>query len=135
RAWHFVVVEDASKLEALSKCKPTGALPVAHCALAIVVAADVEGSEAWIEDCSIAATYIQLQAQDLGLSSCWIQVRGRYYSDEMESETYVQNLLEMPDNIMPVCIVTLGYSDETRNPQNIDKLQWDKVHISEWKER
>ncbi len=135
RAWHFVVVEDAAKLEALSKCKPTGAGPVAHCALAIVVAADVEASEAWIEDCSIAATFIQLQAQDLGLASCWIQVRGRYYSDEMESETYVQNLLDMPDNIMPVCIVTLGYPDETRNPQNIDKLQWDKVHISEWKER
>jgi nitroreductase len=135
RSWHFVVVEDPAKLEALSKCKPMGALPVAHCALAIVVAADVEKSEAWVEDCSVAATYIQLQAQALGLGSCWIQVRGRYYDEEMESETYVQNLCEMPDNIMPVCIVTLGYPDENRNPQNLEKLLWEKVHIGEWHER
>lgn len=135
RPWHFVIVEDSDKLNALAKCKPTGALPVANCALAIVVAADVEKSEAWIEDCAIAATYIQLEAQDQGLGTCWIQVRGRYYNDEMESETYVQNLLEMPDNIMPVCIITIGYADETRSSQNLEKLQWEKVHIGEWRER
>lgn len=110
-------------------------MPVAHCALAIVVAADVEKSEAWIEDASIAASYIQLQAQALGIGSCWIQVRGRYTATEMESEVYVQNLLEMPDNLMPVCIVTLGYPDEERRPQNTEKLLWENVHVGTWTER
>ncbi len=122
-------------LEALSKCKESGAGPVAGCALAIVVAVDVEATDPWIEDASIAATYIQLQAQDLGLGSCWIQVRGRYTANDMESETYVQNLLDMPDTILPVCIITLGHKAEERKPQATDKLLWEKVHIGTWKER
>ena len=135
RPWQFVVVEDSEVLEALSKCKESGAGPVAGCALAIVVAVDVEATDPWIEDASIAATYIQLQAQDLGLGSCWIQVRGRYTANDMESETYVQNLLEMPDTILPVCIITLGHKAEERKPQATDKLLWEKVHIGTWKER
>ncbi len=135
RPWHFVVVENPAVLEALSKCKESGAGPVAGCTLAIVVAVDVEATDPWIEDAAIAATYIQLQAQALGLGSCWIQVRGRYTDNDMESETYVQNLLEMPDTILPVCIVTLGYKAEERKPQAIDKLKWEKVHIGTWKER
>ena len=124
RPWQFVLVEDSVKLEALSNCQ-----------LAIVVAADVEASDPWIEDAAIAATYIQLQAQDLGLSSCWIQVRGRYTANDMESETYVQNILEMPDTILPVCIITLGHPNEVKKPQNTEKLLWEKVHIGTWQER
>lgn len=135
RPWQFVLVEDSAKLEALSKCKENGAGPVAGCALAIIVAADVEKSDPWIEDASIAATYIQLQAADLGLGSCWIQVRGRYTANDLESETYVQNLLEMPDTIVPVCIITIGHKAEERKPQAVDKLQWEKVHIGTWTER
>lgn len=135
RPWHFVVVEDSTVLEALSKCKEHGAGPVAGCSLAIVVAVDVEATDPWIEDAAIAATYIQLQAQDLGLGSCWIQLRGRYTANDMESETYVQNLLEMPDTILPVCIITLGHKAEERKPQATDKLLWEKVHIGTWKER
>lgn len=135
RPWHFVVVEDPDVLEALSKCKESGAGPVAGCSLAIIVAVDVEATDPWIEDAAIAATYIQLQAQDLGLGSCWIQVRGRYTATDMESETYVQNLLEMPDTILPVCIITIGHKAEERKPQATDKLLWEKVHIGTWKER
>lgn len=135
RPWQFVLVEDSAKLEALSKCKESGAGPIAHCTLAVVVAVDVEASDPWIEDAAIAATYIQLQAQDLGLGSCWIQIRGRYTSTDIESETYVQNVLEMPDTILPVCIITLGYPAETKNPQNTEKLLWEKVHIGSWQER
>ncbi|HRF69717.1 MAG TPA: nitroreductase family protein [Muribaculum sp.] len=135
RPWQFVLVEDSAKLEALSKCKEHGAGPIAGCALAIIVAADVEKSDPWIEDASIAATYIQLQAADLGLGSCWIQVRGRYTVNDLESETYVQNLLEMPDTIVPVCIITIGRKAEERKPQAVEKLQWEKVHIGTWTER
>lgn len=135
RPWHFVLIEDSAKLEALSKCKESGAGPIAGCALAIVVAADVEATDPWIEDASIAATYIQLQAADLGLGTCWIQIRGRYTATDLESETYVQNLLEMPDTILPVCIITVGHKAEERKPQAVDKLLWEKVHIGTWQER
>lgn len=135
RPWQFVIVEDAARLEALSKCKETGAMPIAKAPLAIVVAVDVEASDPWIEDAAIAATFIQLQAQDLGLGSCWIQIRGRYTDRDLESETYVQNVLDMPDTILPVAIITIGHPAEEKKPQNLGKLLWEKVHINEWKER
>ncbi|WP_295728382.1 nitroreductase family protein [uncultured Muribaculum sp.] len=135
RPWQFVIVEDSARLEALSKCKEAGAMPIAKAPLAIVVAVDVEASDPWIEDASIAATYIQLQAQDLGLGSCWIQIRGRYTDNDLESETYVQNVLDMPDTILPVAIITIGHPAEEKKPQNLEKLLWEKVHINEWKER
>lgn len=135
RPWQFVIVEDSARLEALSKCKEAGAMPIAKAPLAIVVAVDVEASDPWIEDAAIAATYIQLQAQDLGLGSCWIQVRGRYTERDLESETYVQNVLDMPDTILPVAIITIGHPAEEKKPQNLEKLLWEKVHINEWKER
>ncbi|ROS83000.1 NAD(P)H nitroreductase [Muribaculaceae bacterium Isolate-042 (Harlan)] len=135
RPWQFVIVEDAARLEALSKCKETGAMPIAKAPLAIVVAVDVEASDPWIEDAAIAATFIQLQAQDLGLGSCWIQIRGRYTDRDLESETYVQNVLDMPDTILPVAIITIGHPAEEKKPQNLEKLLWEKVHINEWKER
>lgn len=135
RPWQFVLVEDSAKLEALSKCKVAGGGPIAHAPLAIVVAVDVEASDPWIEDASIAATFIQLQAEDLGLGSCWIQVRGRYTDRDLESETYVQNILDMPDTILPVAIISIGHPAEQKAPQNKEKLLWEKVHINEWKER
>ncbi len=135
RAWQFVLVEDSAKLEALSKCKESGAGPIAGAALAIVVAVDAEATDPWIEDAAIAATYIQLQAADLGLGSCWIQVLGRYTSDDVQAETYVQNMLDMPDTIIPVCIITLGHPAEERKPQDIEKLRWEKVHVGSWTER
>jgi nitroreductase len=135
RPWQFVIVEDSARLEALSKCKEAGAMPIAKAPLAIVVAVDVEASDPWIEDATIAGTYIQLQAQDLGYGTCWIQIRGRYTDRDLESETYVQNVLGMPDTILPIAIITLGRPAEEKKPQNVEKLLWEKVHINEWKER
>ena len=91
--WQFVVVEEKRMLETLSHCKEAGAAPIAHCSLAIVVTADPEKGDAWIEDAAIAATYMQLQAEDLGLGSCWIQIRGRFTADGMSADEYVKENL------------------------------------------
>lgn len=73
--WEFIAVEDKETLARLSECKTSGAKPIAGAALAIVVTADMTLTDTWIEDASIAAILMQLQAADLGLGSCWIQVR------------------------------------------------------------
>ncbi len=39
---------------------------------------------------------IQLQAEDLGLGSCWIQVRERFTATGMPSGEYVHTLLDIP---------------------------------------
>lgn len=132
RSWQFVAVDDPSMLERLAGCKPVGAAPIGRCTLAVVVAADPTLSDPWVEDASIAAAFMQLQAEALGLGSCWIQVRGRFTADGIPSEEYVQQLLGMPDTIPVLCIVTFGFKDEERRPVDTSKLLWEKVHIGQW---
>ncbi len=133
RPWYFVVVEDKKKLEMLSTCKSFGAAPIAKCSLAVVVAADPEMSEAWIEDSSIAATLLQLQAEDLELGSCWIQIRGRMRDDEETADDYVKAVLSMPASLQVECIITLGHKGEERKPFNPEKMLWERVHVGEWR--
>lgn len=132
RAWRFVVVDDKQMLERLAECKPSGAAPIGRCAMAVVVAADCEKTDVWIEDCSIAAEFMQLQAEDLGIGSCWIQIRGRFTADGLPAEEYVQELLGMPDTITVECVMTFGYKDEERKPVDCDKLLWERVHVGKW---
>ena len=133
RPWQFVVVDDRDTLAALSKCKPVGAHPVAGAAFAVVVAADPERSECFVEDMSIAAVFMQLQAEALGIGSCWIQVRGRFDANDESSEDIVRDIVGLPPHMVVECIVTFGYKNETRRPVDPAKLMWEKVHINTWK--
>lgn len=132
RSWQFIAVDDPDMLARLAECKPAGANPVGGCKLAIVVAGDPTLSDPWIEDASIAAAYMQLQAEDLGIGSCWIQVRGRFTADNIPSEEYVQELLGMPETMPVLCIMTFGHKGEERRPVDTSKLLWEKVHIGKW---
>lgn len=132
RSWQFIVVEDKDMLERLGNCKPRYATSIARAPLAIVVAADPAKSDAWIEDASVATAYMQLQASDLGLGSCWVQVRDRYGDNGMPSEEYVQKALGMPDTISVLCILSIGYKDEERKPLDPEKVLWENVHIGKW---
>lgn len=133
RAWHFIAVEDKTLLEQLSQCKSSGALPVAKSALTICVAVDVTATETWIEDGSIAAAYMMLQARDLGVGSCWIEVNGRLAADGTPAEDVVSELLGLPEQIQPLCLVAMGIPDEDRKPQNTEKLLWDHVHCDSFR--
>lgn len=132
RSWQFIAVDDRAMLDRLAQCKPAGALPLSRCPLAIVVAGSPELSDPWVEDASIAAAYMQLQAEDLGIGSCWIQVRGRFTADGIPSEEYVQELLGIPETLPVLCIMTFGHKDEERRPVDTSKLCWEKVHIGRW---
>lgn len=130
----FVVVENKSTLSSLAKCKDFGAKPIEKCSLAVVVTADPLVSDVWVEDASIAAIMMQLQAQDLGLGSCWIQVRERYSEDGSSAEEYVKELLSIPPDIRVLCIFSFGHKNEERKPYEQDQCKWEKIHIEKWKE-
>ena len=76
-----MVVENKDTLDRLAACKDFGTKPVSTAAFAVVVAADSSLSDCFVEDASIAAVFMQLQAEELGLGSCWIQVRNRFAAD------------------------------------------------------
>lgn len=132
RPWEFVCIEDRDMLVKLAECKPAGARPIAGAKLAVVICADPEKSDVYIEDCSVAASYMQLQATALGIGSCWIQIRNRLSADDNPSQDLVQALLGIPASMQVVAILTFGYSDEQRNPVDPSKLKWEKVHIGQW---
>ncbi len=131
RAWQFIVVENKDTLEKLSQCKLSGAQFVSNAPLAVVVMADTEKSEAPIEDASIAAVTMQYQAADLGLGSCWAQIRGRFAEDGTPSEEIVRQLLHCDDHLLPVAIIALGHPAITRKPQDEEKLLWENVKVQE----
>jgi len=131
-SWQFVLVEDKEMLRKLSLCKPTGSSFIADCALAIVVLGDPRVSYAVIEDTSIVATYIQLQAEDLDLGSCWVQIKGRETESGQDSEDYVQTLLDIPYYLTIGCIIAIGNKVKPNKPFNEDLLQWEKIHIGKF---
>jgi nitroreductase len=84
----------------------------------------------WIEDCSIACTFIQLAAESLGLGSCWIQVRGRKHSDTVSAEAYISELLDIPRGLHVESIIAVGYPGESKRPHPGYGLQVEKVHLN-----
>ena len=132
-SWQFIVVEDKNMLKQLSGCKKQGAVFLNGCALAIVVLGDASQTDVWIEDASIAAICMQLQAEDLGLGSCWCQVRGRLMEDGYESEQYVRELLDIPRHFGVLAIIGFGHKDQERKPSDKSPLLWEKVHIGKFK--
>jgi nitroreductase len=126
--WQFVAVEEKEVLRKLATCKPQGARFLESCALAIVVLANVMESEAWIEDASIASILMQLQAEDLGLGSCWCQIRGRRTADNTEAAQYVRDLLHIPYQLEVLSIIGIGHKTQENMPFDESRLQWEKVH-------
>lgn len=128
-SWEFIVVKDQARREALAKCKPAGAAFVATAPVTIVVLADTTKTDVWIEDCSIAATFIQLAAEDLNIGTCWAQVRLRESNSEGENaDQYIHKLLNIPDNYAVECLISLGHKPEQRKPFDDARLQPTKIH-------
>lgn len=130
--WQFIAVDDKETLEKLAHCKEMGAAFLTEAAMAVVVMADPLASDVWIEDAAVATLMIQLQAEDLGLGSCWVQVRERFAATGMSSDEYVHALLDIPLQLQVVSIVAVGHKGMERKPFNEDHLQWEKVHINKY---
>lgn len=133
RAWQFVVVDDKHDLEKLADAKDLGSQFLKDAPLAIVVLGDPVQNDCWVEDGSIAAISMQYQAEDLGLGSCWIQMRGRGLTDGTPADIVIRGILDIPENFNVLCIVAFGHKADERKPQNEDKLKWENVHVDKFR--
>ena len=132
RAWQLVVVDDKQDIEKLADAKDLGSQFLKGAPLAIVVLGDPVQNDCWVEDGSIAAISMQYQAEDLGLGSCWIQMRGRGLSDGTSADTVIRGILDIPENLSVLCVLAIGHKADERKPQNEDKLKWENVHAGKW---
>lgn len=132
RAWQFVVVDNKADIEKLSDAKDLGGQFLKGAPLAVVVLGDSSRNDCWVEDASIAAVAMQYQAEELGLGSCWAQMRGRGLSDGTMAEEVVRGILDIPDNMNVLCVIGIGHKADERKPQNEENLKWENVHINKW---
>jgi nitroreductase len=130
--WEFIFVDDRGILKKLALCKPHGAKFLEGAALGIVVCADEQKSDVWIEDCSIASILVQLVAQSIGLGSCWIQIRKRMFNDQKTSEDYIKDLLKVPENFKVESIIAIGYPAEKREPVPLENLKYEKLQVNSY---
>ena len=129
RGWHFIVIDDKSLLEKISLCRSMGSQFLAGAAVAIVVLGDREASDVWCEDASLAALTMQYQAADLGLGSCWCQIRNRFMANGESSDNVLRFLLRYPENLTAECVIGIGHPAVERKPQDEDNLKWENVHV------
>ena len=107
--WEFIVVTDPEMLERLGQAKAHGSGFVANATLAIVFAADTTKSDVWTEDCSIAAMMVQMAAEDLGLGSCWAQIRLRPHNEQRSAADYIKERFALSYHTAGECRLSICY--------------------------
>jgi nitroreductase len=129
--WEFVVVTEPDMMERLSKAKPHGSSFLKHAPLAIVICADPGKSDVWVEDASIASIILHLAATDLGLGSCWIQIRLREHDAQQTAQAYVAGLLGLKKGMAVESIMAIGYAEEAKPGHPSASLLFEKVRFDE----
>lgn len=132
QSWEFVVVDDRLTLEKLADAKDAGAQFLRRSAFAVVVLGNPAENDCWIEDGSIAAYSMQLQAEDLGLGSCWAQMRGRGLSDGTSADDVIHGVLDIPAEFRVLCVVGFGRKRNAAGLRDEDTLKWENVHINKY---
>lgn len=129
RPWAFVVVTEREMLDSLNAVHPYANLKTATAAIIVCGNMDktIEGEarEYWVQDCSAATENILLAAHAYGLGAVWC---GVYPTPERVDA--VKKTLSMPEQIVPLCVVTMGYPAQNVEPK--DKWVPEDVHYQKW---
>ena len=125
--WHFVVVKDRVMLNKIPEFHPYSDM-LRQAPLAIAVCADLQAelSEGlWIQDCSAATQNILLAAHAMGLGAVWLGVY-----PISERVTGLHQLLGLPEHIVPLSLVCVGYPAEKKYPAN--RFDSSRIHHNHW---
>ena len=128
--WQFVVIRDRHTLDRVCEFHPYAQM-CHEAALAILVCGDtgLERHEGfWVQDCSAATQNLLLAAHAQGLGAVWVGVHPRE-----EREQALRALFQLPDGVIPFCLVAVGYPGEAKLPA--DRYQSTRVHHNSWGEQ
>lgn len=127
--WAFIAITDRAVLDKLAEKLPYAKM-LKSATSAIVVCGDMdkvsepETDLYWIMDCSAATENILLAAEAIGLGAVWTAA----YPDKDRVKT-VSNELNLPENIVPLCVIPIGYSDDdspVKNKWKDENIFWEK---------
>ncbi len=128
----FVLVDDRETLERLSYMREKGCVFLKDVPLGIVVLGSPMECDHWIADASLAAGYLQLQAWELGLGSCWAEVEGRTTPNGQDSAEYVRQVLDIPYQLEVLCIIGVGYVNGEAPERPVESLRWEQIHLGRY---
>jgi nitroreductase len=125
--WEFVVVKDSNIRRKVADAAPYGKF-IADAPVLIAVVVDPSKDPAhYIEDGAIATTHILLSAHAIGLGTCWVGAFGSPYEND------VKKVLDIPQNLRILSLVSLGYPAEERTSTRRDLK--DIVHHEKYGKR
>ena len=130
--WEFIFVTERDLLKMLSVTKKHGSSFLRNATLGIVVCADADRSDVWVEDASIASIFIQLAAESIGLGSCWIQIRERMHDKEKTAQKYISEILNVPKGLKVESIIAIGHPEKRKPPHVKKELQYDKIYLNSY---
>ncbi len=127
--WVFIAIDDRETLDKLGGNLPYSKM-LKTATGAIVVCGDMNkaltGSEQefWIQDCSAASENILLATESMDLGAVWTAL----YPARGKMET-VTEILKLPDNLIPLNVIPIGYPDGEFKPKDKwkpENLRWNK---------
>ncbi|MEJ6952418.1 nitroreductase family protein [Natronospora cellulosivora (SeqCode)] len=125
--WEFVVIDNKEILNEIPKFHQySSMLKEASHAILVCGNIDLEKYQGfWVQDCSAATQNMLLAATAKDIGSVWLGV----YPEEDRIEG-LRKLLDLPDNVIPFSLVSLGYPAE--NKGSVDRYSEDKVHYNKY---
>jgi len=125
--WHFVIVRDRKILDEIPKVHPY-AQSVKTASVAVVVCGDLKAEVYggfWVQDCSAAAENILIAVQAKGLGSVWLGIH-----PITERVNGMRKLLKLPDHVIPLAVIPIGYPEEHKPPAN--RFNASRIHNDSW---
>ncbi|WP_028575198.1 nitroreductase family protein [Desulfonatronovibrio hydrogenovorans] len=125
--WQFVVITSRDTLDAIPSFHQYSRM-LLQAPLAILVCGDLEREKFkgyWVQDCSAATQNILLAAHDLELGAVWLGI----YPEKIRING-MRRLLNLPDTIMPLSLVSIGYPDQPWG--RADRFDPARVHYDKW---
>jgi len=123
---NLILVKDKESRRRLSRATPY-ALMIENASMAAVLVANPGESDWWVEDCSATAENILIEAADMGLGACWVQVRE--ISQEMDPEGKVKEILHIPLNYRVLCMIAIGVPKKEKRAHTEDEMDRGRVHM------
>jgi nitroreductase len=126
--WHFIIVTEREQLNALADVLPFGQ-SLTTAPLGIVVCADLEViryPDFWVQDCSAATQNLLLAAHARGLGAVWL---GVYPLEERVAG--LRQVLGLPGQVLPLCVVSLGYPAAKPEPP-ARRYDETRLHHNQW---
>lgn len=125
--WHFVILDDRSVMTRITEVHPYSKM-LLQAPVAIVVCGELSREKYpgfWVQDCSAAIENTLLEAQHLGLGAVWLGVHP--IADRVKA---VHDLLALPENVIPLGIVSVGHPQEM--PAPADRFDVTRIHRNKW---